>query len=194
MSKMTDPVTEQELDELDRLCERIPKGPWKWSMCYEIDGEYDLHWALVNDESERQGKIIDALLVLEYTDPEWFCVPVEEQPIMKFVASSSAVIPRLVAEVRRLQAAVAKRSTQVTVAYGAEYAAKAEIERLKSENERLWAALSATTDPICICGKPFSLHILHDDGCRRCYIIDRDGKLTHTCDGFKRLEWEGGEK
>jgi hypothetical protein len=72
------------------------------------------------------------------------------------------------------------------------------VEKLAIENSELRLALeklrkalkamTATTDPVCECGKPISAHILYDDGIRRYCEIDRDGNVILECDGFKRLE------
>jgi len=165
---MSEPITDQELEELEALCERATPGTWY------ADNKHCIQYAIVR--TTYYARIGGGDKVAART----------RQVDANFIAASRGALPRLIVEVRRLRG---------NLKFFLEYP-DAEFERLltknaqlREENERLWKALSATTDPICVCGKPFSHHILHDDGVRRCYILDKDGaSLVHSCDNFERME------
>jgi len=101
-------IEEQRLAEIEARCEAVPSEMLRLSI-----------------SKSNRGFVL--LLPPEIADQ------VAAMLIAIFYSSSSQDIPDLVREVRRLQSAVSKRSDQISRAYGAEYAAKAEVERLREE-------------------------------------------------------------
>lgn len=96
------PITEAELNEIEARANAADEGPWYWTQSYELgDG---VHWALSSPESKKHGRIIDASLVLDHDRPTWFDRPCADLPNWQFIAHARADIPKLIAEVRELQA------------------------------------------------------------------------------------------
>lgn len=88
------PITDQELDEIEVRCNAATPGPWvagRGDVATIVDG-YESKWIYAKDRY--------LAIASGYEIPNWE----EVMANARFIAASRAYVPRLVAEVRRLRA------------------------------------------------------------------------------------------
>lgn len=117
-------MMDQQLSEIEARVSAAAPGPWWWDHCYEcyplcaIDEDdcgpelvscQGRHYALVNEESQKQRRVIDYRLVLLTAQEEDLeGRNIADLPNHQFIANARTDVPALIAEVRRLRAALAE--------------------------------------------------------------------------------------
>lgn len=91
------PVTEDELKEIEKLCENAIPGPWQFNLA---------------DEKRRPSSVSlrgpEQLIYHTRFDVELPETVYDHNMTVMFIAKSRELIPSLIAEIRRLQEAVQK--------------------------------------------------------------------------------------
>lgn len=92
-------ISDEELDEIEKRCNAATPGPWHWRRDYEMpDGSK--HWELSNPESDKEGKTIDASLILLLDKDDWLHRHAPSLPNWQFIAHARRDVPRLIAALR----------------------------------------------------------------------------------------------
>lgn len=86
---------EFSIGEVEEMVSGTSEGPWRWRQDYEMpDG--DKHWELSNAESDKEGKTIDASLILLLDKPEWLHRDPTTFPNWKLIAAAPSLARQLV--------------------------------------------------------------------------------------------------
>lgn len=89
------PITEQELDEMQEICEAATEGPW----CYD-----EMHWEITTPQ-RKDGYWLIVSEARQTPDQEYHVDQFGHSydANFAFIAHSRSDMPRLIAEVRRLR-------------------------------------------------------------------------------------------
>lgn len=97
-----DELTPEQLSDIEQRHAAATPGPWAWSLCYQVEGPEDMHWALESPQSAAEGKVINHRLVLTATCPTFCGDPFDDDPDMRLLAHSWEDIKNLLATVKSL--------------------------------------------------------------------------------------------
>lgn len=98
-------LTLAELQDISVREARATAGPWSWERIYEMpdeNGEIQRHWALCGPCSVEGRIVVWPLVLLTASPASYDGLPLEMTRNLAFVASARADVPRLLAEVKRL--------------------------------------------------------------------------------------------
>lgn len=88
-------LTQEQINQLKALMQRVPNPPYKWSRCYEIENQK--HWALTEPQSDAMGKVPCGYLILFCSSRETVSWSLEQEPLPALIAAALNALPSLIA-------------------------------------------------------------------------------------------------
>lgn len=95
---MTEPITQEELAELKRLCEKASPGPWRHDEGSDLKNKKIPLWKEIVSEYSKQRPLVT--LSATVWRPQRFEMAISNAD---FICASRETLPRLIAEVERLR-------------------------------------------------------------------------------------------